>query len=116
MPSIWPTGRANDRVGGYGSSDPGYNADRSEPVGEDIVIFSVGLDAATANPTLLRYMANIGDDGSRANDPCVVSGIPSRQPSVAAIIIMRLLALIYPAFLRTSPGVSSPRSAGDGRT
>ncbi len=39
-------------------------------MGEDIVIFSVGLDAARANPTLLRYMANIGDDGSRANDPC----------------------------------------------
>ena len=57
-------------------SAAGYNADRNEPAGEDIVIFSVGLDAAKANPTLLRYLANIGDDGARANDPCVVSGVP----------------------------------------
>jgi Flp pilus assembly protein TadG len=47
---------------------------KREPAGENIVMFSVGLDAARASPALLRYMANIGDDGSRANDPCAGLG------------------------------------------
>jgi hypothetical protein len=53
-------------------STPGYNANRREPSGEDIVIFSVGLDAArdARAARLLHYIANIGDDGSRENDPC----------------------------------------------
>ena len=53
-------------------STPGYNANRREPSGEDIVIFSVGLDAArdARAARVLHYMANIGDDGSRDNDPC----------------------------------------------
>ena len=42
----------------------------NEPAGEDIVIFSIGLGAASGGEDLLRYMANVGDEGSRANDPC----------------------------------------------
>jgi len=42
----------------------------NEPPGEDIIIFSVGLGAASNGETLLRYMANVGDEGSRANDAC----------------------------------------------
>jgi hypothetical protein len=47
-----------------------------EPKGEDIVMFSVGLGDASAGEALLRYIANIGDDGARGNDPCVVGGVP----------------------------------------
>lgn len=42
----------------------------NEPRGEDIVMFSIGLGAASGGEALLRYMANVGDDGSRGNDPC----------------------------------------------
>jgi hypothetical protein len=41
-----------------------------EPLGENIIIYSVGLGGASAGEGLLRYMANVGDEGSRANDPC----------------------------------------------
>jgi len=53
-----------DRAGLLFSTNP------SELSGDDIVMFSVGLGAASAGETLLRYIANIGDDGSRGNDPC----------------------------------------------
>jgi len=52
----------------------------NEPlVGNDIAIYSIGLGVAATPPDydgeqLLRYMANVGDDGSRANDPC--AGVP----------------------------------------
>jgi hypothetical protein len=52
-----------------------YSTSRQEPVGEDIIIYAVGLDAARSGAEILRYMANVGDDGSRANDPCV--GVPA---------------------------------------
>jgi hypothetical protein len=42
----------------------------NEPRGEDIVMYSIGLGTASAGEPLLRYMANVGDDGSRANDKC----------------------------------------------
>jgi len=48
-----------------------------EPLGEDIIIYSIGLGAASAGEPLLRYMANVGDDGDRANDPC--AGKPPLQ-------------------------------------
>ncbi len=48
-----------------------------EPNGEDIVIFSIGLGGASSGEALLRYMANVGDEGSRANDPCATT--PSLQ-------------------------------------
>ncbi len=49
----------------------------NEPRGEDIVIFSIGLGNAGQGENLLRYMANVGDEGARANDQC--DGIPSLQ-------------------------------------
>ncbi len=45
-------------------------------IGNDIVIYSIGLGQAATSSTnyvgeeLLRYMANVGDDGTRLNDPC----------------------------------------------
>ena len=44
-----------------------------EPKGEDMIIYSVALGAASAQPEVLRYMANVGDDGDRdpATDQCV---------------------------------------------
>lgn len=47
-----------------------------EPPGEDMVAYSVGLGAAQAGASVLRYLANLGDDGDRANDACVVEGEP----------------------------------------
>jgi Putative Flp pilus-assembly TadE/G-like len=45
-----------------------------EPKGEDIVIYSIGLGAASSGANLLRYIADIGDNGSRdwgtSSDPC----------------------------------------------
>ena len=44
----------------------------SEPVGNDIAIYSVGFgDIAALGEPLLRYMAAVGDDGDRNTDPCV---------------------------------------------
>jgi hypothetical protein len=54
-----------------------YSLNENEPAGEDIVVFSIGLGAASAGEALLRYMANVGDDGSRGNDPCET--IPALQ-------------------------------------
>jgi hypothetical protein len=48
-----------------------------EPGGEDIIMYAIGLGGASAGENLLRYMANVGDDGSRANDPC--AGVPALQ-------------------------------------
>jgi hypothetical protein len=50
----------------------------NEPKGENIIIYSIGLGSASAGETLLRYMANIGDDGSRANDLC--AGVAALHP------------------------------------
>jgi hypothetical protein len=49
----------------------------NEPRGEDIIMFSIGLGAASGGENLLRYMANVGDEGSRGNDQC--AGIPTKQ-------------------------------------
>lgn len=53
-----------------------------EPIaGNDIVIYSIALGQAADPPylgeELLRYMANVGDDGTRLNDPC--AGVPHQQ-------------------------------------
>jgi Putative Flp pilus-assembly TadE/G-like len=46
----------------------------NEPKGEDIVIYSIGLGAASSGANLLRYIADIGDNGNRdwgmSTDPC----------------------------------------------
>lgn len=54
-----------------------FSENGNEPLGEDIVIFSIGLGAASQGENLLRYMANVGDEGARGNDPC--ASIPSLQ-------------------------------------
>ena len=41
-----------------------------------MVIYSVALGAAQAGADVLRYMANLGDDGDRETDACVVAGVP----------------------------------------
>ncbi|MGW8251145.1 MAG: vWA domain-containing protein, partial [Anaerolineales bacterium] len=51
-----------------------FSSNSNEPKGEDMVIYSVGLDAARVGAGILRYMANLGDDGDRTTDMC--SGIP----------------------------------------
>jgi hypothetical protein len=48
-----------------------------EPIGQDIVIYVIGLGAASAGEDLLRYVANVGRDGDRENDPC--DGVPAEQ-------------------------------------
>ncbi len=50
-----------------------------EPHGEDMIIYGVALGAAIAQPDVLRYAANVGDDGDRdpATDPC--NGEPANQ-------------------------------------
>jgi hypothetical protein len=55
-----------------------YSTNPHEPAGEDIIIYSIGLGpAAAVGSPLLRYMANIGDDGARANDLCLTNpGLP----------------------------------------
>jgi hypothetical protein len=54
-----------------------FSDNEDEPLGEDIIIYAVGLsNAASGGAHLLRYMANIGDDGSRDNDPCSPGGSP----------------------------------------
>lgn len=48
-----------------------------EPLGEDIIIYSIALGTSGGAP-LLRYIANIGEDGSRANDSCAgLEGTPN---------------------------------------
>jgi hypothetical protein len=70
----------------------------NEPVGADIVIYSIGLGDVTpgqdflatrpnwgTGEKLLRYMAAVGDDGDRVSDPCrqgeLISGalLPAKQ-------------------------------------
>lgn len=46
-----------------------------EPLGEDIVIYSIALDAARNGADVLRYMANLGQDGDRTTDECVILGV-----------------------------------------
>lgn len=46
------------------------SANENEPPGEDMVIYAVGLDAARAGADILRYMANLGEDGLRETDSC----------------------------------------------
>jgi len=53
------------------------SANSNEPRGEDIIMYSIGLGTASAGEPLLRYMANVGDEGSRGNDPC--ASIPALQ-------------------------------------
>lgn len=49
-----------------------------EPKGENIVIYSIGLGAASSGANLLRYVADIGDNGERdwgtPADPCYNAG------------------------------------------
>lgn len=52
------------------------NPDEPTP-GNDIAIYAIGLGDASFGEHLLRYMANVGDNGSRENDPC--DGIPAKQ-------------------------------------
>ena len=49
-----------------------------EPLGEDILVYSIGLGAASAGEELLRYMAMVGDDGDRTTNEC--QSTPSLQP------------------------------------
>jgi hypothetical protein len=42
----------------------------NEPLGQNIIIYSIGLGAASNGEAILRYMANVGDEGSRGNDAC----------------------------------------------
>jgi hypothetical protein len=42
-----------------------------EPTGEDIIIYSIALGTTTDyGMRTLRYIANVGEDGTRANDQC----------------------------------------------
>jgi hypothetical protein len=50
---------------------------KKEPRGQDIVIYSIGLGDASKGEDFLRYMANVGDEGSRGSDAC--GGVPSKQ-------------------------------------
>lgn len=55
-----------------------------EPTGEDIVIYSIGLGAASSGANLLRYVADIGDNGERdwgtSTDPCYNSSTNTFLP------------------------------------
>jgi hypothetical protein len=51
----------------------------SEPLGQNIIIYSVGLGAASNGEAILRYMANVGDEGSRGNDAC--NPLPPATPT-----------------------------------
>jgi len=53
------------------------STNENEPLGEDMVVYAVGLDAARVGADILRYMANLGEDGERDTDPC--TGIPATQ-------------------------------------
>jgi Putative Flp pilus-assembly TadE/G-like len=58
-----------------------------EPKGEDIVIYSIGLGAASSGANLLRYVADIGDNGMRdwgtSADPCYNAGSHTFLPSTS---------------------------------
>ena len=53
------------------------STNENEPLGEDMVVYAVGLDAARVGADILRYMANLGEDGERDTDPC--TGVPATQ-------------------------------------
>jgi hypothetical protein len=53
-----------------------FNA--NEPQGENIIMYAIGLGDASAGERLLRYMANVGDEGERENDLC--AGVATRRP------------------------------------
>jgi hypothetical protein len=53
-----------DEAGLTASTNP------NEPRGEDIVMYSIGLGTASAGEPMLRYMADVGDEGARGNDAC----------------------------------------------
>jgi len=63
---------ARDMIDQTALSDPPSN----EPIqANEVTIYSIGLGYAAVAPLyageeMLRYMANVGDDGSRLNDPC----------------------------------------------
>jgi hypothetical protein len=80
----------------------------NEPItGNDIVIYSIALGQAADSPylgeELLRYMANVGDDGTRLNDPC--AGVAHQEqcgnyyyapgPSYLSQIFESIAARIY---------------------
>jgi hypothetical protein len=56
----------------------------NEPTGQDIIIYSIGLGAASSGANLLRYVADVGDNGIRdwgtASDPCYNSSTSSFLP------------------------------------
>jgi len=47
-----------------------------EPLGQNIIMYAVGMGAASNGEAILRYMANVGDEGSRNNDMCAPGGVP----------------------------------------
>jgi hypothetical protein len=49
------------------------SANPNEPLGENIILYAIGLGSASAGEDLLRYMANVGDEGSRDNDQCATT-------------------------------------------
>lgn len=71
---------------------PGDQYNEDEPVGQQIVIYAVGLGGGisngspsaidnnakiTAGASMLRYFAAVGDDGDRVTDLCLdISGVP----------------------------------------
>jgi hypothetical protein len=60
------------------------SANPNEPKGEDIVIYSIGLGAASSGANLLRYVADLGDNGERdwgtSGDPCYNTSTHSFLP------------------------------------
>ena len=46
------------------------SSNENEPLGQNIIMYAVGLGAASSGEAILRYMANVGDEGSRGNDAC----------------------------------------------
>jgi Putative Flp pilus-assembly TadE/G-like len=52
------------------------STNEDEPLGQNIIMYAVGLGAASNGEAILRYMANVGDEGSRNNDACAPGGVP----------------------------------------
>jgi hypothetical protein len=46
-----------------------FSENQNEPLGNDIAIYTIGLAVNSAGENLLRYIANVGDDGNRENPP-----------------------------------------------
>lgn len=51
----------------------------NEPLGEDIVMYSIALDAARSGADVLRYMANLGVDGDRDPDTDECDGVAATE-------------------------------------